>query len=68
MLSIPPGGVDSNADSNGCSEVQNAELIGEGIDGSPCDVVAGVAVDVASDRVRGVAEEVGHGLDVHAGL
>ena len=30
---IPPRGMDSNADSNGCSDVVDAELIGQAVDG-----------------------------------
>ena len=64
---IPPWGVDSNADSNGTS-VQQAQSTGQALDCRPCSVVAGVPVDVPSDRDRGGSQQIGHRFDVHPGL
>jgi hypothetical protein len=47
---ITPGGVSSNADSNGCSVAQST---GQVVDCCPCCVVAGVPVDAPGDRRMG---------------
>jgi hypothetical protein len=59
--------MDSNADSNGCS-VQQTQLIGQSLHCRARRIVAGVPVDVPGDRDGGVAEQVGHRLDVHLGI
>ena len=66
-LLMPQPGMDSNADSNGCSAEQ-AKPTCQSLNRSPCHAVRRMAVDVTGDRDRGVPEQVGNRLDMHPRL
>jgi hypothetical protein len=65
-LLCTPGGPYPNAYPNqgiGTTASQS-ESPRQAVDGRPSGVFGGVAVDVAGDRDRGVAEQIGHWLDM----